>query len=69
MLNALALVPAAPEFGIPTDWIVTGDRDEHNRVSHFPKGYIIDKFLWGSTKYVSISLFSTSCERSIMLTW
>ncbi|SCV74994.1 BQ2448_8023 [Microbotryum intermedium] len=56
MLNALVHVPAAPDYGIPHDLIVTGDRDEHVRVSRYPQGHIIDKFLWGSQKFVTALL-------------
>lgn len=52
MLNTLCLVPADASHGLPRDLIVTGDRDEHVRVSRFPKGHNIEKFLWGSKKYV-----------------
>ncbi|SCZ87756.1 BZ3500_MvSof-1268-A1-R1_Chr2-3g05224 [Microbotryum saponariae] len=57
MLNALVHVPAAPEYGLPHDLIVTGDRDEHVRVSRYPQGHIIDKFLWGSEKFVTALLY------------
>lgn len=50
MLNTLCLVPADTAAGLPRDLIVTGDRDEHVRVSRFPKGHIIEQFLWGSKK-------------------
>jgi len=33
-------------------YIVTADRDEHVRVSWFPKGYIIERYCLGHLKYV-----------------
>ena len=49
MLNALVLIPAS---STSRALIVSGDRDEHVRVSRFPRGHNIEKFLWGSKKCV-----------------
>lgn len=48
MLTSLALIPAEPSCGLTHDWIATGDRDEHIRISRFPAGHVIEKFAWGS---------------------
>ena len=47
MLTSLALVPAADG---QRAYIATGDRDEHIRISRFPNGHNIERFLFGSTK-------------------
>ncbi|BGP17432.1 hypothetical protein JCM10213_003285 [Rhodosporidiobolus nylandii] len=57
MLNTLALIPKAPEAGLVRDWIATGDRDEHVRISRFPRGEVIEKFGWGSKGFVSSLLY------------
>ncbi|GAA5916891.1 hypothetical protein JCM8208_005445 [Rhodotorula glutinis] len=57
MLNTMALIPADPAHGIPRDWIATGDRDEHVRISRFPAGHVIEKFGWGSKAFVSALLY------------
>lgn len=51
MLTALILAPSPAD---PTQQlVVTGDRDEHVRVSRYPQGYIIDKFLFGNKRFVT----------------
>jgi len=50
MLTSLALVPATDG---QRALIATGDRDEHIRVARFPNGHNIERFLFGSTKWVS----------------
>lgn len=34
-------------------FLVTADRDEHIRVSHYPRGYNIERYCLGHTKYIS----------------
>jgi len=51
MLNTLALIPALPSTN-GKQYIATGDRDEHVRISRFPMGHVIEGFLWGSKKWV-----------------
>lgn len=68
MLTALVLVPA--QFSeLERSYIVTGDRDEHVRLSRWPQGYIIDKFLFGNKRlfaFPSLCLFILiRCDRFI----
>ncbi|GAA6053415.1 hypothetical protein JCM3770_002317 [Rhodotorula araucariae] len=60
MLNTLALIPADPANGLARDWIATGDRDEHVRISRFPAGHVIEKFGWGNKSFVSALLYLPS---------
>ncbi|GAA5987181.1 hypothetical protein JCM10908_001848 [Rhodotorula pacifica] len=57
MLTSLALIPAEPASGLTHDWIATGDRDEHVRISRYPAGHVIEKFAWGSKSLVSSLLY------------
>ena len=51
MINDLLLLPASSSTH-NKGRIVTADRDEHVRISFFPTALVIDKYLFGSTRYV-----------------
>lgn len=48
-------------------YIITADRDEHIRVSWYPKGYVIERYCLGHEKCVAVLLF-LPCYRSRVLT-
>ncbi|KAK4705033.1 tRNA (guanine-N(7)-)-methyltransferase subunit TRM82, partial [Phenoliferia sp. Uapishka_3] len=58
MLTAVVFLPESKQakFEHPA-YVVSGDRDEHVRVSRYPKGEVIEKFLWGSKRSVWPSFF------------
>ncbi|KZV81518.1 hypothetical protein EXIGLDRAFT_731165 [Exidia glandulosa HHB12029] len=49
-LTTFLLAPPAPA---DPKFIISADRDEHIRISHYPLGYVIHTFCLGSTKYVT----------------
>jgi hypothetical protein len=48
-LTSLALAPGE-------GFVVTSDRDEHVRISRYPEGSIVERFLVGHTKFISTVL-------------
>lgn len=47
-------------------FIITGDRDEHVRVTHFPEAYVIKHWLFGHGEFVSC-LYIASFDESILI--
>ncbi|WLF81434.1 tRNA (guanine-N(7)-)-methyltransferase non-catalytic subunit trm82 [Lodderomyces elongisporus] len=62
--SPLTAVVAAQYKNPPKSFLITSDRDEHIRVSNYPKSYVIKGFLYGHTQFVSqIHLFEI-CKES-----
>ncbi|KAI5477966.1 tRNA (guanine-N7-)-methyltransferase subunit Trm82 [Pseudohyphozyma bogoriensis] len=65
MLNALLLLPTSAAS--PRPLIATGDSDAHVRLSRFPSGHIIDKYLWGAKKFVASFALIEDGERKVLV--
>ncbi|KAL8280131.1 hypothetical protein RQP46_007461 [Phenoliferia psychrophenolica] len=61
MLTAVVFLPASTDAtSSHPAYVVSGDRDEHVRVSRYPRGEVIEKFLWGSKKFIASLLHLSS---------
>ncbi|CEP61397.1 Trm82p LALA0_S03e01948g [Lachancea lanzarotensis] len=49
LLTAVAIISDADGKQL----LVTADRDEHIRITHYPQTYIVDKWLFGSKQFIS----------------
>jgi tRNA (guanine-N(7)-)-methyltransferase subunit TRM82 len=56
-LSTVTLPADHPEAaGKEKTWVLTGDRDEHIRVTRYPQSYVIDGFCLGHTQFVKTML-------------
>ena len=55
VVTSLTMIPSGPGRG--GGLLVTGDRDEHIRVSRYPQGWAVERYLLGHRKFVGALLW------------
>jgi len=66
-LLAITLPAGHPQAGgKDKTWVLTGDRDEHIRVTRFPQTYVVEGFCLGHTQFVK-TLLAPSWDPTILV--